>query len=155
MCGLIRFPVIPQGSFEFQTEFTRLHGDGGAAVMLPVNNSFVHVEVGGYHGRVSGMAVIDGAWGDDARNPTRRPSTIAENVRYKMVVRVQRLQNRQIAVHATLDGKSFVDWQGPESVLSGRSLLEDGSPGDAGVGLRFGRGGLSLGPTCGRSMARH
>ena len=134
-CALIQFPVIPAGSFEFETEFTKLKGDGGTAVIFPVNNSFVHVEVGGYHGRVSGMAVVDGAWGDDARNPTRRPSTIAESVRYKMVVRVRRLQDREIAVHATLDGKSFVDWQGPESVLTGSPFWRMGRPATLSLGV--------------------
>jgi hypothetical protein len=104
-------------------------------VLLPVNNSFVQVEVGGYHGKFSEMADINGVWGDDPRNPTKRPSTIADNVRYKMVVRVQRLPERQIAVHATLDGKSFVDWQGPESALSGSPFWRMGRPPSLALGV--------------------
>ncbi|MGA2618543.1 MAG: formylglycine-generating enzyme family protein [Thermoguttaceae bacterium] len=121
-CSLILAPVIPEGSFELETEFTRLEGDGCAALLFPIGSSFAFVEVSGHHGRFSGLAPING-WGTDAsNNPTARPSTISNHVRYKLAVRVQNVNDNQVEISGQLDGASLFRWQGPASALSGGSF---------------------------------
>ena len=123
MCGLIQFPVIPAGGFEYETEFTRLSGDGAICLLFPVGNSFVNVEVSGDHGRYSGMGQVNGRGTNSASNPTSRPNSISNNVRYKLAVRVRPSADNQITISEFLDGSELFRWQGDVSALSGSPFL--------------------------------
>jgi len=133
-CDLIRIPVIPAGSFEFETEFTRSQGDGCVALLVPAGNSFFHVEVSGYHGRFSGMACINGFSTNDSHNPTSRPSSISSNVRHKLAVRVKGSANNQVTISETFDGSELFRWQGAVSALSGVPFWRMSRPATLGLG---------------------
>ena len=119
MCGLIQFPVIPAGGFEYETEFTRLSGDGAICLLFPVGNSFVNVEVSGDHGRYSGIGQVNGRGTNSASNPTSRPNSISNNVRYKLAVRVRPSADNQITISEFLDGSELFRWQGDVWAVSG------------------------------------
>jgi hypothetical protein len=134
-CSLILPPVIPEGSFELETEFTRSAGDGCAALLFPVGDSFAFVEVSGWHGRFSGLSYINGAGTDSASNPTARPSTIRNGVRYKLSARVQYLSGNEVQISGELDGTSLFRWQGPMSAFTGSTFSFWHMPRPATVGL--------------------
>ena len=135
--SLILPPVIPEGSFELETEFTMLKGEHGAGLLFPIGNSFALVEFGAFGGRFSGLAVIDGRGTGDSNNPTSRPCTVRTNVRYKMAVRVQYFGDNQVKISATLDGDTLFRWQGPVSAVSSLSLWPMSSPARIGLGTAF------------------
>jgi hypothetical protein len=129
-------PVIPDGSFELETEFTFTRSDssGSAALCFPMGNSFAMFEYGSFGGESSSLFMIDGHGPGDRNNPTFRRCTIRSNVRYKLAVRVQYFGDNQVKISGTLDGASLFRWQGPVSSLSGFNFWPMSKPAMVGLG---------------------
>jgi hypothetical protein len=134
MCGMFKFPVIPAGSFEYETEFTRISGDSAISLQFPVGHSYVNVEVSGFHGRYSGMGLINGVHTDSSSNPTSRPNSIPNNVRNKLAVRVRFPSDSRTEISAAFNGKELFHWRGDVSALSGSGFWQMGSPATVALG---------------------
>ena len=122
--GVIKVPVVTNGSYELTCEFTRRRLTGTdryfptVGVYLPVGDGqtmvFLNHEA---PGRVSGIETVNGFSVGHEQNPTATDiGVLPDNQRHKLVVRVL-LQGKTIHVKTTVNGSPFFEWEGPESAL--------------------------------------
>ncbi len=113
--SLLRIPVVPTGSYELTIQFTRTEGDRGMGFALPVGDTGVALYLR-WSGKVDGLSNIDRR--DVDRNPTTRPSTMTNDRRNVLLVRINLLPENQAHIVVTLNGTSIVDWKGARSSLT-------------------------------------
>jgi hypothetical protein len=116
-------PVTINGSYDLETEFTRVDGHGNICCLIPVDDKHCSVDLSSFSGddqRVSGLANIDGHAPSDAANPTRvQPGQLENGHRYKLLVSVRLLGDRRASVDVFLDGKQYLPhWVGSVNSLS-------------------------------------
>jgi hypothetical protein len=110
-----QLPAAPRGSYLLEVQFTRVSGDCVAA-MLPVGDAAVVLVVSGWGGKVSGLTSVNGK--DADRNSTTRNGELANGAKHTLLVEVLLRDRGQARINVTLDGKSYITWQGPRSGLS-------------------------------------
>ncbi len=110
----VQLAAIPEGSYQFETQFTRVGGDC-MALMLPVGGTSVLLVVSGWKGKVSGLAFIRGR--DADRNKTTRDGALANGRKHTLFVKVLLLDDDRARIEVTLNGKAYLDWEGPRSDL--------------------------------------
>jgi S1-C subfamily serine protease len=110
-----QLPVTPKGDYRLEVQFTRLEGDA-LAVMLPVGDTGVLLVVGGWGGRVSGLAYVGRK--DANRNKTTRDGKLTNNVKHTLGITVRRADKAAASVEVTLDAKPYIKWSGPISQLT-------------------------------------
>ncbi len=113
-------PAIIDGDYELQVEFTRTAGsDGGVGLFFPIGLHNMQLEIGSRAGSISGVGWIDGKWFDE--NPTgRKPSTVSNNQRHQIAVRV-RNDGERAAFNIDWDQtRDFIAWEGPSTSLINR-----------------------------------
>jgi len=105
----LTIPVLPEGAYDLQIEFTRTDGFGLLGVILPVGPRQCLLALG-YGGTASGLDTVDGRRADD--NTTTFLGALNNNRRYTLEVTV-RLDDDRAAVTATLDGRPLLFYRGP------------------------------------------
>ena len=114
----IRFPVIPQGSYELTIEFTRIAGDWSIGPILPVGEKGVSLQMsnntaGEYS---SGLHKIQDK--NATSNSTTRNGALVTGKRYLLSIRVMLINDKDAKITVDMDGKPYLAWQGPMSDLS-------------------------------------
>jgi len=107
--------AAPQGSYQLETQFTRIEGDC-LAVMLPVGRTGVLLVISGWGGKVSGLAYVNGK--DANRNKTTRKGELKNGVKHTLLITTRMLGRDRAHIDVTLDGKPYIKWEGPGSALS-------------------------------------
>jgi len=105
---------VPQGSYQLETQFTRMAGDC-MAVMLPVGRTSALLVVSGWGGEISGLAFIDGK--DADRNATTRDGKLKNGVKHTVLISTRLLGGDRARIEVTLDGKPYIKWEGSQSSL--------------------------------------
>ena len=132
--GRIAIPVEPQGSYELQVRFVRTDGKEFVGVVLPVGETAVVLKLGDTHGEYSGLEYVNGK-GCAENATTVMPGTLQNNHEYPLGVKVM-VEGDQAEVVATLDGKPYIHWRGPQSALSGRDIWGGVRARSLGLGTR-------------------
>ena len=111
-------PAIIDGDYEMEVEFTRTQGNECVAVFFPVGIHNMHLECGAHGGNVSCVHWINGKSGFERNGTERRPSTLSNGVRHRLVFRVKQTGD-QAEFHIDLDQeKDYIQWKGPASSLT-------------------------------------
>jgi len=133
--GRIELPVALAGGYELQTRFVRTSGDSTVAVVLPVASSVVALNLSPLGGKVSGLDQVRGKNVAD-NETTVRPGTLENGRQYDLGIKVA-LAGAEARIEVTLDGKPYIRWQGPQSVLSVYQDWRVPHPGCIGLGTYF------------------
>ena len=108
-------PIAPEGSYDLTVQFLRATGDGPILVNLPTGSSSTQVVLdakGGYYGL---LKIGDN---DLRENATTLRLGAFENARpHTLAVKVV-LNGDQVAVRAAMNGRTIINWKGPQSALS-------------------------------------
>ena len=111
----ILLPVELQGGYDLKADFTRVSGDGFAAIIFPVGPRTCMLELGAWS--LHGMERIDGKHLGDPLNPTaRRPGLLSNGRRYSVALAV-RIDGNAAKIEAVLDGQPLTSWGGKLSSL--------------------------------------
>jgi hypothetical protein len=112
--SLVRVPVLPQGSYEINLEFTRTDGQYYVGVLLPVGKASTAMVLSWSKDPVSRLYDLEGK---ESKNETIRPNPLINGRRYKLIIRVAMLPEDQAQIQALLDGKEILQWKGAQSRL--------------------------------------
>jgi len=115
----IEIPVVVDGSYEMEAEFTRTAGDGDVNTIFPVGSHQCLLQISADGGGSSGINSVDGRNCQDHDNPTHiDPGTILSNHRYRLLIKVQMAQPDRASIDVALDGKRYLPhWEGnPQSL---------------------------------------
>ncbi len=104
----------PKGSYRLETQFTRLRGHC-VAVMFPAGKTAGLLVVGGWAGKVSGIAYINGR--DADRNATTRDGKFSSHSKHSLELVVRLLDGDRVRIAVRLDGKPYLNWEGNRSAL--------------------------------------
>ena len=114
-------PVAVSGSYEATCRFSRRSGKEAVTFILPVGQTNCAVMFDGWGGTLSGLYLVDRK-GPQVMAGTpavaRRASPFANGVPHQAKISVMQ-DGQKIAIKATLDEESLVDWNGTLSQLSG------------------------------------
>lgn len=110
-----QLPAAPQGSYQLETQFTRIEGDC-MGVMLPVGRAGALLVISGWGGKVSGLAFVNGK--DADRNKTTRKGELKNGVKHTLLITTRLLGPDRAHIDVTLDGKPYIKWEGLLSALS-------------------------------------
>ncbi len=112
-------PVIVEGSYQLEVQFTRSEGTDMVAVLLPGGPQGSALVLSDRGGKLSGIDRIDGR--DLADNRTcRRPGTLQNGRRYTVLVEVKQ-EGDLAGVAVLIDGKPYIEWSGRRTSLGIRS----------------------------------
>lgn len=115
----IMIPVVVDGSYDLEVQFTRNAGDDWVSVIFPIGQQLCNAFFSGLHGKVSGLETVDGRTGDSDQNPTKRTAeTLINGRKYTAAVKVQLLDEEMADVKVFLDDKPQVAWKGKQAALS-------------------------------------
>lgn len=110
-----QLPEVPQGSYQLETQFTRMAGDC-MAVMFPVGQTGALLVVSGWAGEISGLAFIGGKDAND--NATTRDGKLTNGVKHTVLITTRLLEGDRARIEVTLDGKPYITWEGLLSALA-------------------------------------
>ncbi|MDP6525447.1 MAG: hypothetical protein QGH15_14610 [Kiritimatiellia bacterium] len=110
----IQLQEVPRGSYRLETDFTRIKGDC-MGIMFPVGNTSALLVVSGWNGKVSGLAFIGGK--DADRNQTTRDGTLTNGVKHTLLLDVRPKENGGAKISVALDGRDYLEWEGPQTSL--------------------------------------
>lgn len=108
-------PIAPEGSYDLTVQFLRATGDGPILVNLPTGSSSTQVVLdakGGYYGL---LKIGDNALRENAT--TLRLGGFENGRPHTLAVKIV-LNGDQVAVRAAMNGKTIINWKGPQSALS-------------------------------------
>jgi hypothetical protein len=110
--AVMRVPVVLEGSYELQVDFTRNAGDDSVQIRYPVGpQHHIYFTLGGWHGRADGFGPIDGRLAIDGNSTSRRPSVLRTGRRYSALLRVAQAGDA-VTIEGFLDGEPFTSWAG-------------------------------------------
>jgi hypothetical protein len=114
----IVLPVQIDGDYDFRAEFTRMTANNSINIMIPVGQRACQLTLAGGEQKVHGLGMIDGYSACAPENPAVfRPGSLVNERRYRVLISV-RTNGDEATVHASLDGKSLIAWEGKQSSLS-------------------------------------
>jgi hypothetical protein len=119
-CARIKLPVIIDGGYDVEVEFTRTEGNGDVNLLLPVLKNGCVVMLGADKGKYSGLDRVDGLGIGDPKSPCAiRPGTLENGRRYKLLTSVRLAKDGTASIDASLNGKPYLPhWQGKPASLS-------------------------------------
>ncbi len=114
----LMLPVVPQGDYELEVEFTRQGGNESINLILPVargKSSWCSTAIPS-GASAQGLDMVDGEYA--YRNPTTvAPFRLENGRRYRTTVKVARADGKA-TIEAHLDGTRLFTWTGAETSLS-------------------------------------
>ncbi len=111
-------PEVLRDSYQLELRFTRISGNDGLSVSLPVLSSSCELNLSGYFGRAHGLQTIDGK-PFDGNDTTIGPGLLENGREYRLAINVCAARgNRAAAVEVDLDGKRLLAWRGDVTRLS-------------------------------------
>jgi len=114
---VLAFPVALKGSYELQVVLCRTAGDDVFGLVLPVGSSTVSFGLGWFGQRGSGFFPVDGKYPHESENRACvRPGPVQQNHEYTLHLKVV-LRDDKAHISASMDGKPFVSWEGPQASL--------------------------------------
>ncbi len=118
--GFVRLmlPIVVEGSYDLQVEFTRLSGNDSVVIGLPVGTRTGTLHFSAHAGQVGGLERIDDLAMNNPVNPTFKRSSLLENNRRYHVLASVRTEGENVAIEVALDGRPYVRWAGKQSSLS-------------------------------------
>ena len=118
--GRLEIPVNINGSYDVEVQFTRIAGNEGLCVIVPIGQAQCSAALSVRHGTYSGLDLVAGRSVRDSSNPTvTQPANVENNHRYTLVVRVRLRAREQASVDVSLDGKQYLPhWEGNMSSLT-------------------------------------
>jgi Concanavalin A-like lectin/glucanases superfamily len=130
----VKLPVIINGGYDLEVEFTRTEGNTDVCIVLPVGGNECLIMLSAANGAVSGLEYVDGRSVGDQQNPYAvRPGTLENGRRYRMLASVRLAKDGMASADVSLNGKPYLPhWQGKPSSLSlyaGWILPNTGQPG--------------------------
>ena len=113
----LMLPVIVEGGYELEVEFTRTAGRDAVLFVLPVGEHECTLQFSAALGAVGGLELVGGKNIFDDNNPALiRPSRLTNRRRYKAQIGV-RTSGQRARIEASLDGEPFLHWTGKPSSL--------------------------------------
>ena len=112
-------PVIVEGSYELEVDFTRTAGDSDVNAFFGVGSHQCLIKLSSDIGGHSGIEMIDGHGVAHSENPASiKPGVLENGRRYQLLVKVQLSQPDHASIEVALDGKRYLPhWEGnPESL---------------------------------------
>ena len=116
----IIIPVITQGSYQLQCEFTRKSGEECFAVILPVGKRQCTLALGAAAGKVHGIGMVKGVKSDSASERTgaaTTPGELENDIAYRCDVEVT-ITGPKARIKAKLNEAQIIDWSGLDIDLS-------------------------------------
>ena len=111
----ITVPVMPEGSYEIEAEFTRTSGNDAFVLILPVGTAGTGLFLSSLGGQFHDLGIVRG---EGAYNIKRvSPGTLENARRYTLRTRVV-VSGDQAAIEVHLDERPLIAWQGPQANLS-------------------------------------
>jgi len=137
-------PVVVEGGYDVEMEFTRLSGNDSVGLSLPVGSGGCIFHLSAFAGRFAGLDMVAGRGiGTPGKSDDSQPSKLINNRRYRLLVRVRTdggdtiveplleetrsnepfeggsatFGGGKATVEALLDGSPCVRWSGKQSAL--------------------------------------
>lgn len=110
----LMLPVIVQGSYELEYEFTRDAQSALTTVILPVGSQGCDLLLG-FSEEKNGLEVVDGCSLHDS--PAARTRRLEEGRHHRARVNVD-LQNENAAIRVVLDDEPLLEWAGKQQTLA-------------------------------------
>jgi len=112
-------PVVIDGSYDLQVEFTRTKAPFMVGTILPVGLRQVAMvfDQGARNDKVSGLEFLGGKWVRDNPSGKRGPLVLQDGQR-NVVLHQVRLEQDQVRIEVFLNGQPFLDWQGKQELLT-------------------------------------
>ncbi len=116
----IELPVVIDGSYDLDVEFTRTSGGDDVDTIIPVGSRGCSVVMSaGGNGNDNGLALIDGRRPFVGNNLTGTHYKLENGRRYRLSIRVRLPKPGQASTDVALDRTPFLPhWEGSESSLS-------------------------------------
>ena len=112
----LALPVAPKGSYEVEAVFRRTDGNDAACIYLPVGSNKVVVILSRFGGSVSALGQINNKDIHDSAAHVS-PGTLENDRDYTVTARVVH-RGAEVEIRVTLDGTTYLQWQGPPSALN-------------------------------------
>jgi len=121
--------------YQVDAEFTRTGGVDSLALILPVGDSSIALELSAWAGIGHGISRVKGASVKDPANPTTvRPGSLENKKRHALRVVVAH-GGENVSIEAALNGKPLIDWSGPLSELAPNIALNMPEPRSLGLAV--------------------
>ncbi len=132
----IKLPLIINGGYDLEVEFTRTSGDADVSLILPVATSGCALMLSASGGKYSGLEYVDGVGIADLKSPAAtRPGTLENDHRYRLLASVRVLADGTASIDVVLDGKPYLPhWEGNPSSLKLHNNWSLPNPGQPGLG---------------------
>jgi len=118
----IMLPIVPSGSYEFRTKFMRSGGRPTVNIYLPVPGGSFDLALGANDGRTCALSVIP-IKGDPPTNVVSNSNVrVVNNTLYSVRVKIESKASKT-HIWVELDGKPYLEWQGPTENLRASVLL--------------------------------
>jgi hypothetical protein len=105
-------PICPVGNYELEVKLTRITGSD-MGIIIPVGDTMPALRLGDKH---SGIQLIRGKAAEE--NETKTSAAAIKNGQPFTVGIKVLLDGDKATIAVTLDGKPYINWTGPQSVLS-------------------------------------
>ncbi len=114
----IGLPAEIGGSYDFEVEFTRTAGDSDVNFIYTVGSQQTMMMFSVFKGGASGFHQIDGKLLGNLPAYSKRPGTLVNGHRYRMLLSVRLPSPGRASVNVSLDGKPFLPhWEGDPKSL--------------------------------------
>lgn len=113
-------PVMLQGSYELDCDFTRTNNAGALKMTLPLDSTHCNICLSGWDGAVHGLQLVDGhecKTLGTASGAASRPGTLKNNQKYRLEVKVVQ-EGPLVDITALLDSQRLIAWKGGINRLS-------------------------------------
>lgn len=134
--ALLNIPFTPAGGYEWSLRITRLDGEDGIFIAIPVAGATANLNLGGWANTCSGLETIGGV--DAQGNQDVGVSVkggIENNKPQDVVIRVEYDKAKAEAkIVVTMNGKPFCNWTGATAQLGRHSVWRTMTPGNLAIG---------------------
>lgn len=131
----IMIPVVVDGDYVISMQFTRLKGQGCVALVVPVADTQILVQVDSAGGKYAGLSQVNNKHvsklvGTPAA--IRQPNALPNGERHHLSVSVSK-RRAAYRIEATVDGRKIANWNGRAQELSFSGYWTMPNPGCFGV----------------------
>jgi hypothetical protein len=134
--ALLNIPFQPEGGYEWSLRVTRLDGEDGIFIAIPVAGATANLNLGGWANTCSGLETIGGV--DAQGNQEEGVSVqggIENNKPQDVVIRVEyNKEKAEAKIVVTMNGKPFCNWTGATAQLGRHSVWRTMTSGNLAIG---------------------